>query len=341
VNIYEGLVSKIMIGDNNSKLVSVVIPFFNREGCLSRAIDSVISQTYDNWEIILVDDGSTDRSAEIAEYYSRDYPSKIHLIKQKNMGAGFSRNKAIAAAQGSFIAILDSDDQWSDNFLSRTMDAFELCNNIDWVYVNAQRITEVGRIIEPSVFDDGSSFYFRSLKTRRIHHVNIIEDPEMLKIAIKSTIKAGANSVVRQRVFDKVSYPSNIRIGEDRLLIILAIAAGFRFGFIDEILLTAYHHDNNLSISKEDDINKKIDTYQELIKVYECLDYKVLLDKSSKAIQKEELSDLYFNLAAHLIDSNVSNLKAIKYLLKSLMINPYNKLFMRAVLNRMKKLSLT
>lgn len=304
---------------------------------MSRAIDSVISQTYDNWEIILVDDGSTDRSAEIAERYSRDYPSRIRLIKQKNMGAGFSRNKAIAAAQGSFIAILDSDDQWSDNFLSRTMDAFELCNNIDWIYVNAQRVTEDGRIIEPSVFDDDSASYFRSLKTRRVHHFNVIEDPEMLKIAIKSTIKVGANSVVKRRVFDKVSYPSNIRIGEDRLLIILAIAAGFRFGFIDEIFLTVYHHDNNLSIAKEDNLYKKHHAYQDLIKVYECLDDKGILDKCSKAAQKERLSDLYFNLAVNLVDSNGVNLKAIKCLLKSLVMNPYNKNFMRAVLNKLKK----
>lgn len=335
------MVAKIMIDDNDSKLVSVVIPFFNMERCLSRAISSVISQTYENWEIILVDDGSTDGSGDIAGRYSREYPSKIRLFRQKNMGVNFSRNKAIAAAKGSFIAILDSDDRWKENFLSRTMNAFELCPDIEWVYVNAQRITEDGCIIEPSIFDDGSSSDFRSLKTRRVQNVNVIEDPETLNAAIKSTIKAGANSVVKRRVFEKVSYPSNIRIGGDRLLIMLAIAAGFRFGFIDEILLTVYHHDNNLSISQEDNLQKKHHTYQELIKVYECLDHKVLLDKRSKAIQKEKLSDLYFNLAAHLIDSNESNLKAIKYLLKSLMISPYNKLFMRAVLNRIKKLSLT
>ena len=89
-------------------LVSVVIPVYNGEEVLERAIKSVLSQTYPNIELIVVDDGSTDGTGEVA----KRFPEVNYLRHTKNINASSARNTGIKAASGDFIALLDSDDEW-------------------------------------------------------------------------------------------------------------------------------------------------------------------------------------------------------------------------------------
>ncbi len=90
-------------------VLTTVIPVFNNPEGLARCLDSILSQGVENLEVLVVDDGSTDTTASVAEKYCNDHPW-IHLIKQKNAGAGAARNKGLAAAQGSYIHFLDADD---------------------------------------------------------------------------------------------------------------------------------------------------------------------------------------------------------------------------------------
>jgi glycosyltransferase involved in cell wall biosynthesis len=89
-------------------LVTVVIPTFNRARSLGRAIDSVLAQTYTNFELIVVDDGSTDNTPELLARFA----NRIQVIRQPNSGPSVARNTGIRAARGKFIAFLDSDDEW-------------------------------------------------------------------------------------------------------------------------------------------------------------------------------------------------------------------------------------
>lgn len=102
-------------------LVSIITPIYNSENFLEQCIQSVISQTYKNWEHILVDDCSTDKSADIIlECAEKD--SRIKYIKlNKNSGAGIARNTAIEAAKGKYIAFLDSDDLWYPEKLEKQL----------------------------------------------------------------------------------------------------------------------------------------------------------------------------------------------------------------------------
>jgi glycosyltransferase involved in cell wall biosynthesis len=95
--------------------LSVVIPAYNREAYLGEAIASVLAQTYPVDEIIVVDDGSTDRTAAIA----RSYGQPVRCISQENQGTGAARNTGLNAARGSLIALLDSDDLWLERKLER------------------------------------------------------------------------------------------------------------------------------------------------------------------------------------------------------------------------------
>ncbi len=93
--------------------VSVIIPAFNAAPFLSAAIDSVLSQSHKPFEIIVVDDGSTDRTAEIA----RQYGSQIHMFGQTNLGIGLARNAGVQESSGDLIAFLDADDTWTEGAL--------------------------------------------------------------------------------------------------------------------------------------------------------------------------------------------------------------------------------
>lgn len=95
---------------NNENKVSVIMGVYNCAETLSESIDSIIEQTYTNWELIMCDDASTDKSLQIMREYEKKY-SNIHVLKnEKNMGLNYTLNKCLEVANGQFIARMDGDD---------------------------------------------------------------------------------------------------------------------------------------------------------------------------------------------------------------------------------------
>ncbi|WP_370762536.1 glycosyltransferase family 2 protein [Bacteroides clarus] len=108
-----------------SPLVSVIIPTYNSACTITECINSVIGQTYENIEIVVVDDGSTDSTVAIVRELSSLSAKKIRLIKQSNSGPSSARNKGIEAVAGSYIAFLDSDDTWYPDKIARQVDVLQ------------------------------------------------------------------------------------------------------------------------------------------------------------------------------------------------------------------------
>lgn len=129
----------------SSPLVSVVTPVYNAALFLEQTIQSVLNQTYPHWELILVDDGSTDASFEIAEAFSKkDSRIKSFQLKE-NQGAGVSRNFGIREAIGTYIAFLDADDLWTPEKLQKQLD-FMIKNNCNICYSSYQLMNENGSL---------------------------------------------------------------------------------------------------------------------------------------------------------------------------------------------------
>ena len=130
-----------------SPQVSVVVPTFNRREVLPRALDSILAQTFSDWELIVVDDGSADGTAELVE---RDY-SDARLSVQENRGVSAARNAGIASARGEWIAFLDSDDAWLPEKLERQMEALEsepghrLCHTEEIWIRDGQRVNPAAK----------------------------------------------------------------------------------------------------------------------------------------------------------------------------------------------------
>lgn len=103
------------------KLVSIITPLYNGEHFIAKTIDSVLAQTYPHWEMIIINDGSTDHSVEIVQaYVNKD--SRIKLYTQQNAGSAAARNNGIKQATGRYIAMLDSDDLWDIDYLQSQID---------------------------------------------------------------------------------------------------------------------------------------------------------------------------------------------------------------------------
>lgn len=120
--------------------ISVIIPIYNVEKYLKRCLDSVLKQTYQNIEIILIDDGSTDTSGLIADEYSKQYKN-INVVHKRNEGIGQTRNLGIQMAKGEYILFVDSDDYIDENMIEQ-MHLVAVNNNCDLVCCNKYRIYE-------------------------------------------------------------------------------------------------------------------------------------------------------------------------------------------------------
>lgn len=130
--------------------MSIITPVYNGENFIAETIRSVLNQTYSNWEMIVIDDGSKDNGPEIVKKYIKNDP-RIELITQKNGGSASARNNGIRRAKGQYIALLDADDTWKSYFLEKQLKLMRDKNAL-LVYSSHTRIDESSKeILKPFI----------------------------------------------------------------------------------------------------------------------------------------------------------------------------------------------
>jgi glycosyltransferase involved in cell wall biosynthesis len=140
------------VKSNQYPFVSVVLPTYNRDAFVAKAIDSVLGQTYSDYELIVVDDGSTDNTPALLEQYG----DRINVVRQENRGVSAARNSGIRSASGQAIALLDSDDYWLPKKLEEQIAFFDaepdalICQTQELWFRNGKRVNPKKRHRKPS-----------------------------------------------------------------------------------------------------------------------------------------------------------------------------------------------
>lgn len=138
-------------------LVSIIMPLYNGEKFIKITLESVLKQTYKNWELLITNDGSKDNSPKIAEKYA-EKDERIKLFNQINKGSAAARNNSLREAKGKYIVFLDSDDIWENNFLEEQI-KFLKEKNASLVFSSYRRINEEGKkILEPFIVPEKISY---------------------------------------------------------------------------------------------------------------------------------------------------------------------------------------
>ena len=139
-------------------LVSVIMPCYNMASYVSDSIKSVIAQTYPHWELLIVDDASTDKTVNIIESYSQTDSRIRFAIKKQNSGIADTRNQCIQMAQGQFLAFLDADDIWHPEKLEKQL-SFMIEKNVGFTYSTYDWIDEDGKILNKFINTIGNLDY--------------------------------------------------------------------------------------------------------------------------------------------------------------------------------------
>ena len=142
--------TKEHISDESSPLISIITPLYNAEPFISETVKSVLNQTYQNWEQIIVNDASTDGSfKKVNAFAQKDDRIRIEDLSS-NKGAAYCRNLATSLARGSYIAFLDSDDLWHPDKLEKQL-AFMIQNQCDVSYTSYLHIDESGKSLNKRI----------------------------------------------------------------------------------------------------------------------------------------------------------------------------------------------
>ena len=203
-------------------LISVLIPTYNNGKYIKQAIESVYAQNYDNIEIIVVDDGSTDNTKEIVEKYK-----DIKYFYTKHKGIPFVRNLALEKSHGEYIAFLDSDDYWLPEKLNTQIQYFKNHSECEIVFTKHENFFEEEKI---------------KTDKRAIH--------EKKQETIENKILPSA--LIKKRLFEKYGvFDENFQTGEDTELIYRMTKKGVSFDCcIDKVLYMRRLHGNNITLIK-------------------------------------------------------------------------------------------
>ncbi len=212
---------------NNEKLVSIIMPAYNCQKYISESIESVLRQTYENWELVIIDDCSTDNTNQIIKSY-KVIDSRIILFENvSNMGAAYSRNYAVKKANGTYLAFIDADDIWENDKLEKQINYMD-CNNISF------SCTSYGKI------DSNSNILKKQCIARKIYHYT-----DMLK-----RCPGNSTIVYNCKLLGKIEGPDIKKRNDFAMFLQVIKKSGTAYG-LEEIL--GYHrvHDDSISIRKK------------------------------------------------------------------------------------------
>ncbi|PSN20052.1 glycosyl transferase family A [filamentous cyanobacterium CCP5] len=209
--------------------VSVVIPAYNATAYLPQTVDSILQQTFTDYEVLIVDDGSSDNPVELV---AQIVDSRVHIISQRNQGAGAARNTGIKNARGSYVAFLDADDFWETTKLAKQVEWLDMNPEVGLVHTWVTLANPDGSLSDRTIRTDGEGYIWD-------------------QVVVYNPLKCGSTAMVRRRCFEELGYfDQSLKYSEDWDMWI-RIARKYAFSVIAEPLTYYRIHPSNKSKNYE------------------------------------------------------------------------------------------
>ena len=218
--------------------ISVIIPVYNSEAYLNKCVDSILYQTISDIEIILIDDGSTDRSSQICDKYAK-IDNRIKVFHNENIGLVESRKFGINIATSEYIFFLDSDDYIPQNALSKLQEAA--------TDTNADIVKGAMAIMDETGFQTNKWCYNLTSKAT-------ISGKDFIYNMIAKYFWCLAGTLIKKELFYNITYP-NISIGEDLIFMLQLAIRSAKVSYIDETVYCYIRHNSSMT-NADNSINK-------------------------------------------------------------------------------------
>jgi glycosyltransferase involved in cell wall biosynthesis len=253
--------------------VSAVIIFKDEERFLAEAIDSVLAQTVDDWELLLVDDGSTDGSTAIARSYASEHPDRVRYLDHPghaNRGMAASRNRGISAAQGRYVASLDGDDVWEPEKLAIQLDNLARHPTAAMTYGPLLRwrawTGEPGAIDLEDLMGVGKRKYGRHPLAGRV-----AQPPTLLRLMLDDDYFIPGGALIRREALDEVGcYEPAFRGLYEDAVVMVKLALDYPIHVDDRVTyLYRMHPDSSTNRTSSDpDIDRLRSAYMDWVEAY-------------------------------------------------------------------------
>lgn len=318
------------LSDSTVPNVSIVLPTYNRAQFLPAAFESICNQTHADWELIVVDDGSTDDTQHVIAKLSMNMKQSVRYVSQSNQGSYAARNTGLDLARGKHIAFFDSDDLWLPHHLKDCISQLDANADVDWVW-GACRIVSLdsGKLLVPNTFyiNDRPQPFTR-LKVRNVGRLRVIEDPDATRCQILHGLYCGLqNSVMRRKLFDGFRFPTHLRNeAEDQVLVIRSLKLGFLLGFVDNVHVIYHVHAGNSSASASNQsIDKQLEIHRTMVRgFHEMCQLVQLSPRERHALDRRLSHELFWNVGYSLLWQNGRSRDALDEFRRGLRLWPTN-----------------
>lgn len=306
----------------NKKMISVIVPVYNVEKYIEKCVDSLVNQTIEDKEIILVDDGSTDNTSKILDEYAKKYPEIVKVIHKENEGVSVARNVGIEIATGEYIGFIDSDD-WVE------FDMYE-------------------KLYNKAVEDDCDVVACNITALYPDHEVIIksnIRDNETAKELMIDAYAIVCNKIYKKSLIENIRFKEKMNFCEDVRFLYMLYPKIKKIGSIDESLYNYLQRTGSLTYTYNEKLYQLIDSLDDIVKYYkdeniyeiyiEELEYSyarylyaTFIKRLAKTKNKKEF-DKGVNFVINKVRENFPNYKKNKYIkrldAKSLYLKHFNK----------------
>lgn len=187
---------------STSPKISVIIPIFNTAKYLPACLDSVINQTYQNLEVILIDDGSTDNSGQIADDYAKK-DSRIQVLHQKNSGQSAARNAGIKKSTGDYISFIDSDDEIDQTFIKSLLDGFTKDTSLSVCGMHYKRLAS----------NSANDVYINPLRSRK--QTESKKSYLLYLLAVDGRMYSAVNKLYDATIVKTLTFDTSLNFAED------------------------------------------------------------------------------------------------------------------------------